>query len=137
MGRLREWTRRALSVAARPDRSDADLEAELRTHVELAAADGRVERGVASSMDSLRDQRGLPWLADLGRDTRFGLRLLWRDRAVSTVVVVILAVGIGASTAIYSLVNACLLRQDRPVDDRWVAIRAHLGNRGTLTFFST
>src|SRR5204863_7005146 len=85
----------------------------------------------------VRDQRGLPWLADLRRDTRFGLRMLWRDRAVSIVVVVILAVGIGASTAIYSLVNACLLRQDRPVDDRWVAVRAHLGNRGTPTFFST
>ena len=123
MQRLREWTIRLRNMR-RPQRSDGDLEQELRAHLELAAAEGRVERGVAASMDALRDQRGVRWLDDLIRDVRFGLRMLWRDRAVSLVVIVVLAVGICASTAIYSLVNACLLRQDRPVDDRWVVIRA-------------
>jgi putative ABC transport system permease protein len=133
---LREWAIRLWNTL-RPQRADSDLEQELRTHLELGAADGRIERGVASSMDALRDQRGLRWLDDLIRDVRFGLRMLWRDRTVSLVVVLVLAVGIGASTAIYSLVNACLLRKDRPVDDRWVVIRAHLANRGpALTFFS-
>ena len=136
MQRLREWAIRLRNMR-RPQRSDSDLEQELRAHLELAAAEGRVERGVAASMDALRDQRGVRWLDDLVRDVRFGLRMLWRDRAVSLVVVVVLAVGICASTAIYSLVNACLLRQDRPVDDRWVVIRAHLTSGGrALTFFS-
>src|SRR5581483_11071764 len=136
MRRLREWWIRASNLL-RPRRPDSDLEQELRAHIELAAADGRVERGVASSMDALREQRGLPWIDDFVRDVRFGCRMLWRDRVVSVVVIVVLAVGIGASTAIYSLANAAVLRRDRPVDDRWVVIRAHLANRGpALTFFS-
>src|SRR5258708_2176473 len=103
MQRLREWTIRVWNTV-RPHRSDDDLEQELRAHLDLAAADGRVERGIASSMDALHDQRGLRWLDDVIRDVRFGLRMLWRDRTVSLVVILVLALGIGASTAIYSLV---------------------------------
>src|SRR5581483_3967455 len=133
---LREWLVRA-SAFVRPARPDADLEEELRSHASFAADAGRADRGAAHAMDALRDQRGLPWLDDLARDARYGARMLWRDRALSLVIVAILAAGIGAATAIYSLVDACLLRSDMPTYDRWVALRAHLADGSTtLTFFS-
>ena len=136
MRTLREWLVRA-SAFVRPARPDADLEEELRSHASFAADAGRADRGAAHAMDALRDQRGLPWLDDLARDARYGARMLWRDRALSLVIVAILAAGIGAATAIYSLVDACLLRSDMPTYDRWVALRAHLADGSTtLTFFS-
>jgi len=136
MRQLREWASRAWSVL-RPTRDDADLEAELRSHLALAAEDGGVAGNVAQAMDALRDQRGVPWLDDLRRDIRYGVRMLWRDRGLSVIIVTILAAGIGSATAIYSLVDACILRHNRANDDRWVVVRAHLADRGTtLTFFS-
>jgi predicted permease len=135
--RLREWMARIASLV-RPRRGDADLEAELRSHLAIAADAGRpAADGVAQAMDALRDQRGVRWIDDLVRDLRVGLRLLWRDRALSAIVFTILAVGIGSATAIYSLVDACVLRHDMPNEDRWVVVRARLAGRGrTLTFFS-
>ena len=64
MRQLREWASRAWSVL-RPTRDDADLEAELRSHLALAAEDGGVAGNVAQTMDALRDQRGVPWLTRL------------------------------------------------------------------------
>jgi len=137
MRRLREWAARAWSQL-RPARTDADLEAELRAHLDLAADEGSRSRGgVAQAMDAMRDQRGLPWIDDLLRDLRYATRMLWRDRGLTVIIFVILAVGIGSATAIYSLVDACLLRRASPTWDRWVVVRARLADRGTtLTFFS-
>ena len=88
MATLREWIDR-LRGTLRPGRSDADLEDELQLHLQMAAEDAR-RRGVppaestrtarlrsggtVQAMDALRDQRGLPWLEDLRRDVRHGLR---------------------------------------------------------------
>ncbi len=137
MRTLREWASRAWSTV-RPARADADLEAELQSHLDFAADAGRpAGPGVAHALDACRDQRGLPWADDLVRDLRYAVRMLWRDRGLSFVVFAILAVGIGSATAIYSLVDACLLRRDMAAYDRWVVVRAHLADRGTtLTFFS-
>lgn len=137
MQRLREWVSRAASVW-RVRRSDADLEEELRSHLAFAADAGRRGGpGIAHAMDALRDQRGVPWVDDFLRDVRYGVRLLWRDRVLSIVIFVILAIGIGSVTAIYSLVDACLLRSDRPTADRWVVIRGRPADGAkTLTFFS-
>jgi predicted permease len=67
-------------------------------------------------MDVLRDQRGLPWLADLWQDTRHGIRLLRRSPTFAAAALVTLALGIGANTAIFSLLNVLILR-DLPVRD--------------------
>src|SRR4029077_10078077 len=66
--------------------------------------------GMAQALEALRDQRGLPWLADLGRDARYGARMLARQPAFTAVAVLSLALGIGANTAIFTLINTLMLR---------------------------
>ena len=121
---LREWVIR-LWGTVRPSRSDAELEEELRTHLDLAAENERrganfsegasrttvIRLGaVAQSMEALRDQRGTPWLEDLARDARYGLRTLRRTPMFAATVLVTLAIGIGANTAVFSVVNSVLLK---------------------------
>jgi predicted permease len=120
---LREWTVRLLS-AIRPRRTDRDLEEELRLHLELLAEDerrrgssGSVAReaflragGLAQAMESVRDQRGLPWLDDLVRDLRHGFHLLRRSPIFAAAAVASLALGVGANVAIFSFADALLLR---------------------------
>jgi len=116
---LREWITRLVSTV-RPRRSDADLEQELRLHAELGGNAG----SLAHAMDALRDQRGVPWLDDLLRDLRYGLRVLNRQRMFAAVAVLTLAIGIGATTAVFSVINGVLLRPlAYPEPERLVALR--------------
>src|SRR5262245_48591311 len=121
---LREWIQR-LQGTLLPGRRDADLERELRSHMEMAADDARrrglepddaaraarIEAGRAShAMDALRSQRGLPCRDDLARDVSDGLRTLRRTPVCTAVALLTLALGIGANTAIFSIVNGVILR---------------------------
>src|ERR1700741_2632911 len=55
---------------------------------------------------------------------RYALRRLWRDRSVTSIALVILALGIGANTALFSVINAVLLRPlPYPAADRMVVLR--------------
>ena len=127
VARLREWREWIVRLGGTFSRrrTDGDLEEELRLHVELAAEDERrraesidgarrralVRHGtVTQSLDALRDQRGLPWLDDLARDARHGLRGLRRNPTFAAVTLATLAIGIGANTAIFTVVNSVLLR---------------------------
>src|SRR5579864_4006112 len=139
MTNLREWLTRLWSTI-RPSRRDADLEQELRLHVELAAeADAASRRdrptggfpqavtvregGVAQAMDALRDQRGLPWLMDLVRDARYGLRALRRNPTFAAVALATLAIGIGATTAVFTVVDGVLIKPLRyPRPEQLVAV---------------
>jgi predicted permease len=104
---------------------DAELDAEIASHVELAIEENRrrgmtVEEarrqallrfgGVARAMEQQRESRSLPMLEVLGQDLRFSLRTLRRDRSLALVVIAVLALGIGANVAVFSVVNAILLR---------------------------
>lgn len=121
---VREWIYRLAGTLTRR-RSDADLQQELLAHLQLAAEDERrrgagIEEGmraariraggVSPAIESMRDQRGIPLLEDLGRDVRYGIRALMRTPVVTAMAVASLALAIGANTAVLSLIESVFLR---------------------------
>ena len=149
------WRRllsRLVDVGRRPDRASeleeeiaghlASIEDELRregmSDAEAAAAARRIFGNVTLARERSAELWVFRWLDDLRRDVRFGARMLWRDRGLATVIVLILVVGIGSATAIYSLVDACLLHSNNyPVVDRWVVVRARVPEaRQIVDYFS-
>ncbi|HEV2986196.1 MAG TPA: ABC transporter permease [Vicinamibacterales bacterium] len=120
----REWAHRLWGTIRRA-RTDRDLENELSAHLELAADDERRRGnsvsgalraarlragGVAQAMEAQRDQRGLARLENLARDVRLACRTLRNAPGFTVVAVLTLALAIGATTTIFSVVDGVLLR---------------------------
>jgi len=76
-----------------------------------AARRARIEFGGADEIkEACRDARGARWLDDLVRDSRYGLRTLGRSPVFTSVAILSLALGIGANTAIFSLMDRVMFR---------------------------
>jgi predicted permease len=99
------------------DRHSAEIREELQFHLDMDAADGHDYRqtrlrlgNVARIQEETRAMGILAWLESAMADARYGLRQLRRTPALTLAVVLSLAVGLGANTAIFSLVDAALLK---------------------------
>ena len=97
---------------------------------------------VEALKDAYRDQRGLPWLADLARDLRYATRTLAREKGFTAAAVIVLAMGVGANAGIFTLVDQVLLRPlpvgqpDRLVQVEWLGnkVGANYGSGSTLSY---
>jgi putative ABC transport system permease protein len=149
---LRAWMSRVAALVHVGGR-DRDLADELESHVQLHVDDNvragmspdearRVALvalgGVEAVKEQYRRRRGLPWLESVGQDMRYGVRSLLRTPGFTLAAMLVLALGVGANTAIFSVVQATLLRplpirQDGRVAVVWVDNLALGRSRGGPT----
>jgi predicted permease len=124
MGWPGELTRRIRMLLQR-DRFDADLEDEMKLHLELRR-EQQIEAGVTpeaagaaarrrfGNQTAIREKShmswGWSWLEAFAQDVVYGVRSMLRSRALVVVALLSLALGIGANTAIFSLLDAVMLR---------------------------
>jgi len=117
---------------------DSEFEAELESHLALHTEDGvraglseeEARRqalirlgGVEQTRQAYRERRTLPWLESLQRDVRYALRGFRRNPVFTLTVVITLALGIGATTAVFSVVDRILFRAlPYAHDDRLVSV---------------
>ena len=128
-------------------RMEEELEKELRFHLDQHAND-LIARGVEPDearrkarialggpeqvKEACRDTRGTRWLEDFVQDFRYTLRTLWQQPGFAAVTLSTLALGIGATTVMFTVINGVLLKPlPYPEFDRLVTIEGKTERYGT------
>ncbi len=144
MGRRLDILRLRLRTLARRGRVEEDLDRELRFHLEQQTAENQA-RGmppaearqaalrrlgaVAQIQEECRDMRRTNYMENLGRDLAYALRTLSKSQGFTLVIVLTLALSIGANSAIFSVIDGVLLRPlPYPEADRIARIFFHSAN---------
>lgn len=128
-------------------RCDAELDEELRAHLEMLAEENlqrgmspevarRTARmtlgGVEQIKEAVRDQRGMPLLESVVTNANFGLRVLRKNPGFTVVAVITVALGVGATAAIFTVFYATLLAASPyPQPDRLVNVWSQLQGHRT------
>jgi len=145
-------TLRRLRALFYDDAVARDLDEEIATHLELAV-DENIRRGmspdearrqamvrfgtVASAREEHRDARGLPGVETILQDVRYAFRTWRRDRAFTAIVILILAVGVGANIAVFSVVDTLMLKPlpfSEPERLAWLRVAREGGGLSNVTY---
>ncbi len=117
------WTR--VLALFRKSRLEGELSDEIGFHLEMLADEyrergmderaareaARREFGGAEQMrESYRDRRGIPFIEGFAKDLRYALRAMLRSPGFTATAVLSLALGVGANTVVFSVLNALVLR---------------------------
>ncbi len=127
-----------------PGRAEQDLTREIESHLELLQDDfrrrgmsveearlaaARAYGGIEQAKELHRDERSWLWLEQVRQDIRFSVRKLWSNSGFSLTIVLTLALGTGANTAIFSLIDALMLKS-LPVSHPEELVQVDMAGRG-------
>jgi len=136
---FRRFTQRSEKDARLADEIEAHLAHEVDANIarglspEEARRRARLKFGNPRVMrERVWEYRSLPWIEDAWRDFRFALRSLAKSPTFAIIAILVIAVGIGANTAVFSVINTVLLKPLRYPDPQSLVMLANTGPQGVF-----